>query len=609
MVMYAVISTSRFLCIYFLLTTGLTRRISADTNNATIDCSFDEDFCDWTHDIKYGFNWTRHSGPTETDNTGPPGDHTNEDGKGYYIYIDSSEKINQSKTARLLSPEIDSGCFNVQFWYHMYGWGIGTLKVNCEPKCNGLEYKKTRGTQWIQAKINVSMEQEFMFVIEATTKSGHYSQLGDIAVDDFHVTRFNCPIDCVFNKTLCTWKNLNSSQHNDITFNWAYSSTGGQNHLYVMVGKTAGNAVLKSIDQLSGMSCVCVKLDINGTGNNTLNVKIQENGLHKRNISSFHRYSDKRCAEITSNVTYQILLEAYRENGTYDNILLYNVSSTEGSCTRDDTSNPCSHGGPCTQGPNTENTTPYASSSSSEEFTESSSSIASTTEHSTSSLSLSSTISEIGLSLMYIAIISAGSLVALVILIVVVVCLCRRKKRRYPVKNSNNSAKDTDTPNDDDAYDMAVYEQCGPEQKQNDERREQHDNENEYSVAKNVHIVNDSGADGGDIYNHINQGSVKPIPDENYSHLPTLNQNQTSVVVDETYSHLANPNPSQMKGAYINDTTYSHTPVVNKGRKQQIKATIRDDDNYDALNSALNTKAAGKSTQDNSIHDSEYDHI
>ncbi|KAL4229536.1 hypothetical protein ACF0H5_012576 [Mactra antiquata] len=185
---------------------------------------------------------------------------------------------------------------------------------------------------------------------------------------------------------------------------------------------------------------------------------------------------------------------------------------------------------------------------------------------------------------------------------------CRRNKRGNPVQDTNTSTNNTNTQNANNEYDMTVYEQCDQEPTLNDEPREQHNTENEYSVARDVNIVNDSGAEGEGIYNHINQGRVKPIPDSNYSHLPALNQNQSSAIVDETYAHLANSSPTQNKAAYITDATYSHVPVVHKSQ-HATAIIVGDDGNHDSLNSVVNKEAADKSKPDFCVHDSDYDNI
>lgn len=40
------------------------------------NCTFEIDMCGWVQGVTDNFDWQRRSGPTETHNTGPTGDHT-----------------------------------------------------------------------------------------------------------------------------------------------------------------------------------------------------------------------------------------------------------------------------------------------------------------------------------------------------------------------------------------------------------------------------------------------------------------------------------------------------------------------------------------------------
>lgn len=46
----------------------------------TYDCSFEDGLCSWVQGAEDGLDWISGSGPTDTPNTGPAGDHTT--GKG-----------------------------------------------------------------------------------------------------------------------------------------------------------------------------------------------------------------------------------------------------------------------------------------------------------------------------------------------------------------------------------------------------------------------------------------------------------------------------------------------------------------------------------------------
>lgn len=110
------------------------------------DCTFETDFCLWTHRSDGALNWTRNQGKTTTHETGPQFDVTTKSGRtrvcnirsyppaisleeGWYIYLEtSSTPANES--ARLQSQPIAGSttkCF--EFWYHMHGQDVNRLDV------------------------------------------------------------------------------------------------------------------------------------------------------------------------------------------------------------------------------------------------------------------------------------------------------------------------------------------------------------------------------------------------------------------------------------------------------------------------------------------------
>jgi len=87
--------------------------------------SFEADFGDWTQDATDDIDWSRGT-TTPSSNTGP--DHA-QDGS-YFIFIEASDPNFPSKTANL---ELDTSGDNysnggkVEFYYHMFGTGMGNL--------------------------------------------------------------------------------------------------------------------------------------------------------------------------------------------------------------------------------------------------------------------------------------------------------------------------------------------------------------------------------------------------------------------------------------------------------------------------------------------------
>uniref|UniRef100_A0A0A9Y759 MAM domain-containing glycosylphosphatidylinositol anchor protein 1 n=2 Tax=Lygus hesperus TaxID=30085 RepID=A0A0A9Y759_LYGHE len=146
-------------------------------------CDFETDMCKWNNTVPY-FSWIRYQNatPSHSLRTGPEGDHTY--GTGHYLYIEASGlPSNEERFAKLVrrfwkvdTPEV---CF--VFWYHMYGFSIGTLDVY-------VDYVKVftktgnLGDKWRKGIVqNLPSDRDFYISMVATTGNGY---AGDIAIDD-----------------------------------------------------------------------------------------------------------------------------------------------------------------------------------------------------------------------------------------------------------------------------------------------------------------------------------------------------------------------------------------------------------------------------------------
>ncbi|KAL1266966.1 hypothetical protein QQF64_002641, partial [Cirrhinus molitorella] len=157
-------------------------------------CDFEAGLCGFTQD-KEGdsSDWMLARGPTPTSYTGPRGDHTT--GVGHYLHIEASVMLPGHK-ARLLSSSLrgsrETQC--LQFYYHMYGSGIGQLSVYLQ---TGQENQDKllwmsdgeQGISWLRASVNYQYDQQHQIVFEATRGA---SVRSDIAIDDIVFERGPC---------------------------------------------------------------------------------------------------------------------------------------------------------------------------------------------------------------------------------------------------------------------------------------------------------------------------------------------------------------------------------------------------------------------------------
>uniref|UniRef100_A0A182NZY7 MAM domain-containing protein n=1 Tax=Anopheles epiroticus TaxID=199890 RepID=A0A182NZY7_9DIPT len=171
---------------------GICRRTGQATATA---CDFEtESLCGWSNDALHDFDWKRSDGTLNPRalRTGPKYDHTTMQPKaGHFMIVDSGEQLTND-TARFISPlfepELSVGsCF--QFYYHMYGETVGTLKVYVKSMNADLYDLQPvfvqQGNQknvWHEGHVEVAQQTErFQIVIEASLGMRYKS---DIAIDD-----------------------------------------------------------------------------------------------------------------------------------------------------------------------------------------------------------------------------------------------------------------------------------------------------------------------------------------------------------------------------------------------------------------------------------------
>uniref|UniRef100_A0A8C4IGG5 MAM domain-containing protein n=1 Tax=Dicentrarchus labrax TaxID=13489 RepID=A0A8C4IGG5_DICLA len=186
-------------------------------------CSFEEDLCVWVKGAEDELYWLSRSGPTETPNTGPAGDHTT--GKGKYLYIKSSPPSVKGNKAQLKSPLLppaDKNGYCVTFWHHMFGATVGSLRMllqTADPLKKTVVWQKSgnQGDEWQLVRIHVTLQKVHQVILEATVGG----EAGDIAIDDISLISGLCPTSdmCDFEEGSCDWK-----QHTTDDFDWVRQS-------------------------------------------------------------------------------------------------------------------------------------------------------------------------------------------------------------------------------------------------------------------------------------------------------------------------------------------------------------------------------------------------
>ncbi|KAL3865079.1 hypothetical protein ACJMK2_006711 [Sinanodonta woodiana] len=163
-------------------------------------CTFqDSGICGYRQEnVTDVFDWEWHKGPTPSSSTGPDGDHTCQNNRGHYMYIEASGK-GKGQNALLYSP-LYRGLTNqcIEFYYHMYGRHVGTLTVyKMASGSTDLEsvwrVYGNQGNVWILARLSVPehlAKNGYRLVFEGVVENGYE---GDISIDDINIRDGDCP--------------------------------------------------------------------------------------------------------------------------------------------------------------------------------------------------------------------------------------------------------------------------------------------------------------------------------------------------------------------------------------------------------------------------------
>ncbi|CAH3173608.1 unnamed protein product [Porites lobata] len=122
------------------------------------------------------------------------------------MYIEASSPRKREDNAKLYSPPLAfPGHMCLEFYYHMSGAAIGSLKVTIDEKVV-FSRSGDREDKWYKASINVSaivgwhryLNYQNYFLLPHVTFEGVVGNgyRGDIAIDDFSLTARSCAFNC-----------------------------------------------------------------------------------------------------------------------------------------------------------------------------------------------------------------------------------------------------------------------------------------------------------------------------------------------------------------------------------------------------------------------------
>ncbi|XP_019632083.1 PREDICTED: MAM and LDL-receptor class A domain-containing protein 2-like [Branchiostoma belcheri] len=345
-------------------------------------CDFENGYCTWTNDLTGDdFDWVTGTKASATTQTGPSFDHTTQNDTGTYLYLEASSPRLPGDVARLVSeafPVATGRCLS--FWYHMYGSGMGTLRVVLHETqsrpVSVWEVSGDQGDQWLQGQVPLTTSSSFQIYVEGVRGSDYRS---DAAIDDFDYTSTACtlmpagatpatptgtvpttpaftgptptpgPFDCDFESGLCGWLQLtdddfNWSRHQGITGSSntgpsADHTTGNGYYIYIEASGQSANRTARVMSPSvmpASRNCLQFWYHMYGDDVGTLNVYIRVgtimgDPLWTRSGTNGNRWVLAQIP-VVGLTTYSVVLEGVRGDGFRGDIAVDDVSMLTGDC-------------------------------------------------------------------------------------------------------------------------------------------------------------------------------------------------------------------------------------------------------------------------------------
>ncbi|RDD37229.1 MAM and LDL-receptor class A domain-containing protein 2 [Trichoplax sp. H2] len=141
-------------------------------------CNFDSDTCGWNQlkNIDF-FDWTRSKGSLPSAGTRSLYDHTQNNGSGFYMYIDASVN-NYGTYADLISPPLQLSAvgdkIRISFYYHAFGSSLGELHVYAVyPRHENAFHILLRGMVGSTHSSNIAIDDISVLSVETSCYTSH----------------------------------------------------------------------------------------------------------------------------------------------------------------------------------------------------------------------------------------------------------------------------------------------------------------------------------------------------------------------------------------------------------------------------------------------------
>ncbi|KAK2895326.1 hypothetical protein Q8A73_014814 [Channa argus] len=343
-----------------------------DQTLCPMNCDFEKNLCGWDQLVQDSFDWTRHSGPTPSNLTGPQKDHTT--GDGFYMYIEA-KRVMHGDSARLLSSICYyNGPLCLQFWYHMYGsaaaMALNFYLLKDKKATKVWSTMNTKGPKWYPGNVNIKVSGPFQIIVEGIRGSNAQS---DVAIDDISIhfgscsdhfpglisgtnlpsttavhSQPGCSLDCTFDNNICSWTQMITDafdwtwQRGSTPTEWTGPSadhTGDGHYLYIEANTvTHGDTARLISSECFGSGPQCLQFWYHMYGS------AETMGLHvylyqdRRADAVWRKTNDQgnmwHLAQVDLTVTgaYQIIFEGRRGSNDRSDVAIDDVKLYRGVC-------------------------------------------------------------------------------------------------------------------------------------------------------------------------------------------------------------------------------------------------------------------------------------
>ncbi|KAF7648840.1 hypothetical protein LDENG_00151050 [Lucifuga dentata] len=323
-----------------------------DQTLCPLNCNFDKNLCGWEQLIQDSFDWTRHSGPTPSNPTGPNQDHTT--GEGFYMYIEG-DSVTHGDPARLLSSKCHySGSLCLHFWYHMYGsataMALNIYLVQGNRATKLWSKMNNQGPEWLSGNTDIRVFGPFQIIVEGIRGSNIES---DVAIDDISIHFGSCsgsfpgfisgpssppsavlpshPIcnfDCSFDSNLCNWSQMITD-----AFDWTWHSGSTPT---LMTGPSADHTGDGHYLYIEASSCLQFWYHMYGSADTMgLHVYLFQNRLAD---AVFWKRNDQgnmwhlAQVDFTTTGAFQVIFEGRRGSNDQSDVAIDDVKLFRGRC-------------------------------------------------------------------------------------------------------------------------------------------------------------------------------------------------------------------------------------------------------------------------------------